>query len=229
MKGRDIFRVTNHRLRDVLHITVRRQRQATRAMQILLGLMVVAGLLNRNGGVFVNALVGFVVTFLPGILERDHGIPMDAGLTLWITSAVFLHGLGTVELPIVGSPYASIPWWDHLTHALSASIVAAVGYSTARAIDLHTDAVDLPPRFMFVFILTFTLAFGVLWEVIEFMISVTSNYLGIGSVLTQYGLRDTMFDLLFDTAGAIVVAVWGSSQLSEVVAALTARLGRSST
>jgi hypothetical protein len=211
------------KVRDALRISARRQRQATRTMQILLGLMVVVGVLSRNSGVFVNALVGFAVTFLPETLERDHGIPMDAGLTLWITSAVFLHGLGTIALPVVGTPYADVWWWDHLTHALSASIVAAVGYSTARAFDLHSDTVYLPARFMFVFILTFTLAFGVFWEVIEFAISLAAASFGFGSVLTQYGLEDTMMDLLFDTAGAVVVATWGSGQLTEVVTALTAR------
>jgi hypothetical protein len=211
------------KVRDALRISARRQRQATRTMQILLGLMVVGGVLSRNSGVFVNALVGFAVTFLPETLERDHGIPMDAGLTLWITSAVFLHGLGTIALPVVGTPYADVWWWDHLTHALSASIVAAVGYSTARAFDLHSDTVYLPARFMFVFILTFTLAFGVFWEVIEFAISLAAASFGFGSVLTQYGLEDTMMDLLFDTAGAVVVATWGSGQLTEVVTALTAR------
>ncbi|SFR60917.1 hypothetical protein SAMN04488124_2732 [Halogeometricum limi] len=195
-------------------------------MQVLLGVMVVVGLVTRNGGVFVNASVGFAVTFLPATLERDHGIPMDAGLTLWITSAVFLHALGTIALPVVGTPYTSVWWWDHLTHALSASIVAATGYSTARAFDLHSDSVHLPPRFMFVFILTFTLAFGVFWEVIEFLISLTAARLGVGSVLTQYGLGDTMLDLLFDTAGAVVVATWGSPQLTDVVSALTTRFDR---
>ena len=195
-------------------------------MQALLGLMVVFGLLTTSAGVVINALVAFGVTFLPGVLEHDYDIPMDARLTLWLTVAVFLHGLGTVGLPFVGTPYADIWWYDHLTHALSASIVAAVGYATARAFDLHSEAVYLPPRFMFVFILTFTLAFGVFWEVIEFVISLTAASLGVGSVLTQYGLEDTMLDLLFDTAGAIAVAVWGSGQLSGVVTALTARFDR---
>ncbi|ELZ34812.1 hypothetical protein C474_00587 [Halogeometricum pallidum JCM 14848] len=214
------------KIRDALHISTERQRQASKAMRALLGLMVVFGLLTGSAGVVVNALVAFAVTFLPGVLEHDYDIPMDAGLTLWLTLAVFLHGLGTVALPFVGTPYSDIWWYDHLTHVLSASIVAAVGYATARAFDLHSEAVSLPPRFMFVFILTFTLAFGVFWEVIEFVISLTAASLGIGSVLTQYGLEDTMLDLLFDTAGAVAVAVWGSGQLTGVVTALTARFDR---
>ncbi|QCC47131.1 hypothetical protein [Halobellus limi] len=212
------------RVRDLLHISERRQRQAARGMQLFLASMLVAGLLLRNVGVIVNASIGLVVTFLPGILERDLDIPIDAGLALWISAAVFLHAVGTITIPGVGKPYANIWWWDHLTHALSASLVAGVGYATTRAVDIHSDAVSLPPRFQFVFILLFVLAFGVLWEVIEFTIGLAAEHTGTPGVLTQYGLGDSMLDLVFDTVGAIVVAVYGSSQLGEVVDALTDRL-----
>jgi hypothetical protein len=113
--------------------------------------------------------------------------------------------------------YATIWWWDHLTHALSSSIVAAVGYTTVRAIDQHSEDIYLPPRFMFVFILLFVLAFGVLWEVIEFTLSEFAALAGATSVLTQYGLEDSMLDLVFNTIGAVVVAVWGTAHLTDVV------------
>jgi hypothetical protein len=29
-------------------------------------------------------------------LERDYAIPMDPALVLWLTTAVFLHALGTL-------------------------------------------------------------------------------------------------------------------------------------
>jgi hypothetical protein len=64
----------------------------------------------------------------------------------------------------------------------------------------------------------------VLWEVIEFAIGGLSAFLGFGSVLTQYGLEDTMLDLIFDTAGAAVVAIWGGARLSGVVRALATQL-----
>lgn len=74
------------------------------------------------------------------------------------------------------------------------------------------------------FIFLFVLAFGVFWEVIEFTVSSLSALVGSGTVLTQYGLEDTMLDLIFDTIGAAVVAIWGGARLSGVVDAIVARL-----
>ena len=213
------------RLRDRLGLTESRQRWLTWVMEVGLVGMFLVGLYRANTGIVVNTGFALLVTRLPGVLERDFGVPMDAGLTLWVTSAVFAHAFGTVGLPWTPlSPYQSVWWYDHLTHGLSASVVAAVGYATARALDVHSDDVTLPPEFMVVFIFLFVLAFGVLWEVIEFTISGVSAFLGFGSVLTQYGLEDTMLDLVFDTVGGAVVAVWGGARLSGVVSALAARL-----
>jgi uncharacterized membrane protein YjdF len=112
-----------------------------------------------------------------------------------------------------------------MTHALSASVVAAAGYAVARAVDVHDDRVRLPRQFMFVFILLVTLAFGVFWEVLEFTIGEVAALVGSeGAILVQYGLGDTMLDLVFDTVGAIIVAVWGTAHLSDVVGALAERL-----
>ena len=215
------------RIREYLHVSPRRQQQLSRAMQVILVGLIFIGLDRGNPGIVVNASVGLGVTYLPAILERDYQIPMDAGLTLWISSAAFLHALGTVGLP--GSEtnfYAGIWWWDHLTHALSSSVVAAAGYATVRALDEHTDAIYLPPRFMFVFILLFVLAFGVFWEVIEFAVSGVAALTGTGSVLTQYGPDDTLLDLVFDAIGGLIVAIWGTAHLSDVVGAIQTRFER---
>ncbi|MFB6155032.1 MAG: hypothetical protein ABEJ22_03990 [Haloferacaceae archaeon] len=214
------------RLRDRLGISAEHQRQLSRAMQVILLGFVFIGIDRGSLGIIINAALALGVTYLPAILESDYKIPMDAGLTLWITTAVFLHAFGTVGIPgtTLDSFYRNVWWWDHVTHTLSSSIVAAVGYATVRAIDVHTDAIYLPPRFTFVFILLFTIAFGVAWEVIEFTVSGVSSLAGFGSVLTQYGLGDTMLDLLFDMLGGVIVAVWGTAYLTDVVGALTRRL-----
>lgn len=214
------------RVRDVLGISERRQKQATRFMELSLIGIIAIGLDRGNLGIVVNGAIALAATELPAVLERDYDLPMDAGLTLWLTAAVFLHALGTVGIPGSGlSFYKGLWWWDHLTHTLSASVVAAVGYTTVRAIDEHSDAVELTPRFTFVFILLFTIAFGVFWEVLEFVIGGAAALTGTTSVLTQYGLEDTMMDLIFDTLGGVVVAIWGSAYLSDMVGAVAEKFG----
>jgi hypothetical protein len=211
------------RIREYLGIGERRQRQFVRAMQIVLLGMVFVGLDRGDLRIVVNAGVGLAVTYVPALLERDYHIPLDAGMTLWITLAVFLHAVGTTGVPgLTRGLYDTLWWWDNLTHALSASVVAAAGYATARAIDAHSEAVYLPPRFTFVFVVLFVMAFGVIWEVLEFGIGGAANTFGVQQVLIQHGIDDSMTDLLFDAVGAVVVGTWGQlhTRLDEVVEAI---------
>lgn len=207
-----------------LGIEQRHQRRIVWFMEVGLVGMFFIGLERQNTGIIVNTAIALAVSQLPPILERDYNIPMNPALTLWITAAVFLHALGTVGIPGTSSSfYNSVWWWDHLTHGLSASVVAAAGYATVRAIDVHLDEIELPPKFMFVFILMFVIAFGVFWEVIEFALGELSHIIGGRPILTQYGINDTMLDLVFDTVGAVIVAIWGTAHLSGVVGALVQR------
>lgn len=209
------------KLRTFFGISAQRQRQLTRLMELGLAGIFIVGLFRGSIGIVVNSAIAFFITTLPAVLERDHNIPMDAGLTLWITTAVFLHAVGTL------GPYQNVWWWDHVTHTLSSSIVAMVGYATTRAIDEHTEDIYFPPRFVFVFILLFVIAFGVLWEVIEFAVGGAATMVGSDNVLTQYSLADTMLDLLFDIIGGILVAIWGTAHLTDIVGALTKKLDAS--
>ena len=213
------------RLRERIGITPKRQDQLSRLLQLCLVGFLFVGLYELNLGIVVNSLLGILVTGLPALLERDYQIPMDAGLTLWITAAVFLHTFGTVGLPgMEGTVYQSIWWWDHITHALSASLVGAAGYATVRAIDEHVGDLAFPPRFAFAFILTVTLAFGVAWEIVEFAIGGLTSIIGVSATLIQYSVHDTILDLVFNIIGAVIVALWGTVYLSGVTDAIVSRL-----
>jgi len=204
----------------------RRQRQLTRAMEIALVGLLFIGLERGNPGIIVNTGVALAVIQLPAILQRDYGLPMDARLTLWISSAAFLHAVGVVGIPGMGwTFYKGLWWWDHVTHSLSASVVAAAGYATVRAIDIHSDDVQIPPRFAAVVILIFVLAFGVLWELLEFAIGISADLFGIQGILTQYGVEDTLKDLTFNTMGGLIVAIWGGIYLTDLSSAISEKIG----
>ncbi|UPV76534.1 hypothetical protein M0R89_18550 (plasmid) [Halorussus limi] len=205
-------------LRGRFGLSERRQRQVVRGLQLALAAVLIVGLVQRSVGVVVNAGVALAVTGLPGLLEHDYGLPIDTGLTLWIVVPVFLHAIGSFGL------YDAIGLWDNLTHTLSSSLVAAVGYATVRAFDVHDAEVYFPRKFVAAFILIFTMAFGVLWELLEFGIDGFASQTGMESILAQHGLANTMTDLVFDCLGAFVVAVWGGAYLAGVSRSLADRM-----
>ncbi|WP_049929231.1 hypothetical protein [Halopiger goleimassiliensis] len=206
----DLAESTPSLVRGLLDVPERTVRRLSRALQVALALVFVYGLFARDVPTIANAGIALGVTFVPGFLERDFRLPLEPELVCWITGAVFLHAIGSAWL------YDLLGPWDSLTHAMSASIVAAAGYAVVRAIDLHTDEIYLPPKMLFVFILVFVLAFGVVWELMEFALGLFAQQFGYEVVLAQHGIGDTIGDLFYDLVGAVVVAVWGSVYLTDV-------------
>ena len=190
--------------------SVRNQQRLTRVMQLLLAGIVAYGLLAQEPKAVINGAIALAITFVPAIFERDYQITLDPWLGLWITTAVFLHTLGSAGL------YGQISWLDHLTHATSASLVAGVGYTVVRAIDIHHEEIHIPRQFAFVYIIVVVLFFGVIWELFEFGLDLTAEATGITMPLSQHGLDDTVRDLMFNTAGAILVGLFGQAHLSGV-------------
>ncbi|WP_411966055.1 hypothetical protein [Haloferax sp. YSMS24] len=198
-----------------------------RILQVLMLVIFALGLYYGNSGVFVNAGVGLLVTLLPGVLKRRYDFTMNVGIVLWISTAMFLHAFGTLPLPGLDflSAYKAVWWWDHMTHALSSSLVAGAAYAVTRALMEHTEYINMPARFMFAYLLVFVMAFGVMWELLEFYIGVVSQLLGAEEVLTQYGLDDTILDLMYNSLGGLLVAIFGTAHLSGISDQLRDRMG----
>ena len=195
----------------------RNQRRLTRTMQVVLLGVVAYGVLAQQPKAIVNGGVAFCITFLPALFERNYELPLDPWLGLWITLAVFLHTLGSAGL------YGHVAWWDHLTHAMSASLIAGVGYTAARAVDLHVDDIHLPRRFAFAYIFVVVLSFGVIWELFEYGLDVLAGTTGVTMPLAQHGLDDTVRDLMFNSLGAFLVAAFGQAHLTDVAATVRER------
>lgn len=201
-----------------------RRRALAAALQLGLRAVLVVilgvGLAVPNVSVTVNAGLALVVTFLPAALQRDRSVRLSPAIALWLTTAVTLHALGMLVL------YESVPWWDHLTHLVSGALVAGVGFALVRSFDDHSDAVSFPPQFVGLFVVLFTIAAGVLWEVLELVGRELARSFDMDPVLIVYGLEDTMMDLIVDALAGVLVAVLGSTVLGRRLDALVERVRR---
>lgn len=209
-------------LADALGLSDREERLLARGLQLVLLAMVGYGLVAGRIGVAVNGAVALVVTLVPAVLRREYGYSMDAGLVLWITVAAVLHSGGIIGL------YKQYSWYDEVTHSVSAAFVAGTGYALLRAVEIHSEEVDVPDAFRPVFVIVFVLAFGVVWEVLEFGIEQVAHALGIKPPLVVYGISDIVYDLVFNAVGAVVVAAWGMDYFTGLAGFVRRRLSAGS-
>ncbi|WP_290817942.1 hypothetical protein [Halovivax sp.] len=191
------------------------QRGLVWAMRTGLVGIVVAGLAAVDPGIVSNGASMLAVSFVPTLLRRRYDLPFDAGLVLWVTLAAFLHALGSAYL------YEQTFWWHNVTHPLSATLVGAIGYVAIRTLDEHRPEIHLPPGLVPAFVVVFVISFGVFWEIGEFGFDHFAAATGLQMPLSQHGLDDTMSDLVFNTLGGIVVAIWGLPYLTDLTDAVT--------
>lgn len=196
-------------LSDLLGLSDSQERLLARGLQAALIGIVLYGFATVQLAIVATAILGLGVTLLPAWLHREYGYSMDAGLVLWISIAMVLHVAGKLGV------YEHYQWYDEVTHTVSATLVAGLGYATFRAFELHSDEIDVPPAFRAVFIVVFVLAAGMVWEVVEF---------AFGGLIPVYGIDDIVTDLVFNAVGAVIVVVWGTDYLRRLVAFFSGRL-----
>lgn len=122
-----------------------------------------------------------------------------------------LFTFATLFLGEVRDYYQRIWWWDIVLHASSGLLLGILGFlliyvlNENRRIEMH-----LQPRFVALFAFLFSVAMGAIWEIFEFAmdqifgINMQKPMLGDPS-----GLTDTMWDLIVDSLGALVISVYG--------------------
>lgn len=153
----------------------------------------------------INTLAAFVLALLPSVVEvlsqvmPGRGVSFGVVLPVWLAAAGLLHSLGMLGL------YESTWWWDHLTHTVSAALVAAVLYAAVIVTGPAVAGIGPAPERVWVVTVVFTLAIGVFWELIELAARDVGERFDIEPVLVYYGVRDTAFDLGFDVVGALLV------------------------
>lgn len=162
------------------------------------GLILLAAVASVTEGEYflgLSAALAFLLTLAPSLMTRNMRLCLPWEVNLLITVSLYLHVMGHV-----GGYYVTLaPYYDKLTHLVSSATVALLAFSLA-ALAGHRGDVRLTKPAIIVFILASTLAAGAVWEIYEFVVDQV-----FGTNL-QLGNADTMWDLIMDLIGAVIVA-----------------------
>ncbi len=144
----------------------------------------------------LSTAVVIVLMTVPSFLKDRKLVQLPFVLDFSIVLFIFL----TLFLGEIGRFYDKIPFWDKFLHFQSGLLLGASGYITVYLLNAHKKfTIDVSPSFLTLFSITFSLAIGVLWEVLEFA---GDSILGSA---WQRDNNDTMWDLIANGIGALII------------------------
>ena len=168
-------------------------------IRLVLLLAVIEAIIYKNWtGLFVSLLVLFI-TFLPALIQRNYKIHLPIELEFIVV--VFVYA--SIFLGEARGYYIKIWWWDIALHALSGIIIAFAGFLILLIL-YQQYKIKANPVTIAVFAFCFALSLGTIWEIIEFT---ADTFFGLN--MQKSGLVDTMWDLIVNAWGALVISFLG--------------------
>ena len=147
------------------------------------------------------------MTFLPVLLERRFRIHIPPEMQLLAITFVF----ASLFLGEVRDYYNRFWWWDIALHTSSGFLLGILGFLLVHVLtEAERVQVHMKAGFVAFFAFLFALGVGALWEIFEFtmdqLFGTTMQKPMLGD---PSGLTDTMWDLIVDALGALVISVLG--------------------
>ena len=149
----------------------------------------------------------FIITFMPIFL--GHRFQVKIPPVFEVLSVVFIYA--SLFLGEVRGYYVRFWWWDLVLHTSSGFLLGILGFLLVYVLNEKEEfELDLNAGFVALFAFAFAIAFGTFWEVFEFLMDST-----FGTNMQKSGLVDTMWDLIVNSFGALVISILGWWYLRE--------------
>lgn len=169
--------------------------------RVLLMLSMIVSIFTHDWLNLFIAILTLFLTFLPFIIARRGHIYLPPSFQIIILLFIFAAQF----LGEINSYYHEFWWWDIMLHTLSGIILGIIGFLLVYILNKEEKVdVMLSPFFMALFSFAFAVSVGALWEIFEFSVD---SILGFN--MQKSGLVDTMWDLIVDSIGGIVAAIYG--------------------
>jgi uncharacterized membrane protein YjdF len=163
---------------------------------------------------WLTAVITFAIvaiTLAPVLLEKRFRVYVPPEFELLAIAFVF----SALFLGEVRGYYTRFWWWDLALHTASGFLLGIVGFLLVHVLnEVEKINVHMKPGFVAFFAFLFAIGIGTLWEVFEFAMD---SLFGLNMQKEMFGdnsgLTDTMWDLIVDAVGALVISVLGYGYL----------------
>lgn len=148
-----------------------------------------------------------LVTLAPFILAKLFDVFVPPEFVLLAIAFVF----ASLFLGEVHGYYTRFWWWDIALHSGSGFLLGIIGFLLVHVLnETENIGVHMKPGFVAFFAFLFAVGMGALWEIFEFaMDSFFSMNMQKPMLGDPSGLTDTIWDLVVDALGALVISVLG--------------------
>lgn len=146
-------------------------------------------------------------TLVPVVLRHRWTIDIPPEFQVLTIAFVF----ASVFLGEIRHYYERFWWWDIALHASSGLLLGILGFLLVYVLNENERvALHMRPRFVAIFAFLFAVSVGSFWEMFEFgMDSAFGTTMQKPMLGDPSGLTDTMWDLIVDATGALVICGLG--------------------
>lgn len=158
-------------------------------------------------------LTAFLVVMIMSVavspLLFHHRLPVTFPPEFHILAITFIFA--SLFMGEVWQFYARVWWWDIALHGTSGLLLGIFGFLLVYALneDRHID-LHMKPHFVAFFAFLFAVAVGAVWEIFEYAMDALFGMTMQKPMWNDpSGLTDTMWDLIVDAAGALIISLLG--------------------
>lgn len=158
-------------------------------------------------------LTAFLVVMIMSVaispLLFHHRLPVTFPPEFHILAITFIFA--SLFMGEVWQFYARVWWWDIALHGTSGLLLGIFGFLLVYALneDRHID-LHMKPHFVAFFAFLFAVAVGAVWEIFEYAMDTLFGMTMQKPMWNDLsGLTDTMWDLIVDAVGALIISLLG--------------------
>lgn len=160
--------------------------------------------------------IGIILTtFFPLLMEKQFSIHIPAEFELLAIIFIF----ASLYLGEIRGYYTRFWWWDIVLHAASGVLMGIVGFLLVHVMnELKHIEFHMKAGFVALFAFFFSVGIGALWEIFEFTMDQAFGMDMQKAMLGDTsGLTDTMFDLIVDSIGSLIISLVGYGYLKSQI------------